>query len=141
MKFFQIIALGLITLSLTGCVSRKQADDKLVEACKNAAQAFLEERYTITKASLASAESNTVMGGQFREVKLDTTVNDGFMDDHPQYSCLFTEQFGPMGMNYTASIHQLNLAGEIYGYESLSSPGSHEVMKKLNDAAAKALDN
>src|SRR5688500_12096839 len=104
----------LCSLSLTGCVNREQADEKLVQGCVAGIGALLPEGRTVgtikDKKITASPE-----GPDFRHVALTAGEADGWLENEVQYECIFQEAFGFMNASHTASIYQIRFDDQVYG--------------------------
>lgn len=140
MKYSALILLCTASILLTGCVSREQADTKLSEACAAGAAAFFDEHEKSEGIEKQTATESAKMGIGHRDVAITLKVNDGFATTPKDYTCIFAEEFGAMGMVYTAAIVQININGKILGQEGLDVIGTPEDITKLNAAVAGVLN-
>lgn len=140
MKKLSLILLCVSTLTLGACVKREVADKKLVEACTAGVAAFLDEGHSVASVAGQFTSTEDKIGSDYRKVALKLKISDGFAEEEKEYSCIFLEQFGPMNMSYTASIHQLNLGDQIIGQDGIDIVGGMENISKMNDAVQKVLN-
>ncbi|MAE50833.1 MAG: hypothetical protein CMH27_03380 [Micavibrio sp.] len=118
-KTMKILCLaGLVTsvLALGGCVSRDQADAKLVLACQKGVEYLLDD-YSMIKSIKQTNFSNIAnkMDGD-RRVVMDVVVDENYLEIDKTFSCNFFENRGLMGMNYSANLAQIDMGdGDVYG--------------------------
>lgn len=127
-------------LFLTACVSREQADAKLVKGCKAAVELYLEDGYSIKeiKDTKFSNVANTIDGD--RKVTLTVLESDGWYETDKTYSCNFAEQFGAMKTSYSAEIYQVDANGNIYGKKDGNIIGGFNEWSKITGAVADAMN-
>jgi hypothetical protein len=140
MKYSALLMLCTASLLLSGCVSRQHADTKLAEACAAGAAAFFDEREKSEGIEKQTAIESAKMGIGHRDVAITLKVNDGFATASKDYACTFAEEFGAMGMTYTAAIVQIKLGDKILGQDGLDLVGTPEEITKLNEAVAGVLN-
>lgn len=107
-RLLSILSLGVVTLSLGGCIDRAQADAKLAAACQKGVQLLLTEGYTIQSVK-NTAFSKAQDGDGQRRVEMDVMVDENHLPVERRYSCNFYESSGFLGMNYSASIAQVDM--------------------------------
>ena len=139
-KTTALILLCGASLALSGCINREQADTLLAEACAAGVQAFLPEREKVASIEQIHAAQEAAGGISFRDLKVTLKIDDGFLQNNREYDCVFTEQFGPFSMTYTAAIYKLDMDGKVIGQEGLSIVGTVEDIAKLNAAVAGVLN-
>ena len=133
-----LILVAMMSLALTGCVNREQADAKLGNACKAAVNEFLGAGMQIDRIESVDASPSPV-GNGYRHVLLNTITVDGWLEEKNQYECTFEESFGFMKMNYTASFYQLRIGEEMIGKSGNEIVGSAQDFMKITDAVRQAL--
>ena len=133
-----ILLIALMSLALTGCVNREQADTKLGNACKAAVNQFLGEGRKIDRIESINA-SPAPVGAGFRHVELSTITIDGWLEATNKYECIFEESFGFMKMGYTASFYQLRIGDDMIGKSGNEIIGSAQDFMKITDAVREAL--
>lgn len=134
--FYAALCISLFTLS--GCVSREQADEKLSKACAAGVNVFLPEGQVID--AIKNSESTpSPIGTNFRHIKLTATVKNDWLEQDHIYDCDFQESFGFLGMSYTASIERLDAEGKIIGRAGKEILGDAQDFIKLTEAIRKAL--
>ncbi|MCB9990548.1 MAG: hypothetical protein H6867_04090 [Rhodospirillales bacterium] len=138
MKQSLLVIIALSTLVLTGCVNREQADAKLTKACQAAVNVFLPEGQHVEKVSSTDFTASPE-GPDFRHVTIHSIVMDGWLETQYDYECVFQEGFGFMNSNFTASIHQVIVDGQVYGKAGNEILGDAQDHIKLNEAVRKAL--
>lgn len=134
----KIFLIALISVALTGCVNREQADTKLGNACKAAVNQFLGEGRKIDRIESIHA-SPAPVGPGYRHVELNTITIDGWLEEEDKYECIFEESFGFMKMNYTASFYQLRIEDQMIGKSGNEIVGSAQDFMKITDAVREAL--
>lgn len=141
MKLFSLPAMIMFicAISLTACVSRQDADTKLVNACVAGIDALNGEEKEISKVLSSSSEPSPV-GQDYRHIKMTVLETDHWLEDEVVYECVFEESFGFLKNNYTAAIYQLRLGnGRIVGKSGREIVGSVDEFMMLEDAIRKAL--
>lgn len=137
-KLVTLLCLGALTLSLTACVSREQADEKLSHGCEAGAKAFLEEGYEIKEIKDTKFETAD-LGPHYRKVTLSVLETDGWANLDKDYTCIFREAFGFAQMSYSATIYQLNTGDQIIGQDGDSIKGTIEDHTKLVNSVEAAI--
>ncbi len=136
--FYVFLSLSAVLL-LSGCVSREQADAKLVNGCKAAIGIFIENGFSIKEIKKTEFSTPDTIDGD-RTVTLQLVESDDWYNNDKTYSCNFIEQFGFMQMNYTAEIYQLNMNDKIYGKKDGQILTSLKDWLKITDTVGQALD-
>lgn len=131
------LALGLLTLN--GCVSREQADEKLAQACAAAASVFLEDGMEIKDIKSKTFGTPQDFGSGYREVKLSTLESDGWVDEDKNYKCVFIEDTGVFGSSYNAEIYLLDTGPQIFGKSGNEIHGSIQELSEINSAVSNVL--
>jgi hypothetical protein len=128
----------LCVFTLSGCVSREQADAQLAKGCEAGVKALLPEGYSL--ASVKNTRfSPSPEGVGYRHVELDAVELDGWLETEKTYNCIFVEQFGFLKTSYTASIYQVSTGQEVFGKAGHVLNGDAEDFIKLEDAVRKAM--
>ena len=125
-------------LTLSGCVSREQADAKLAKACAAGVNVFLSDGQEIDKI-VETKSSPSPIGQGYRHITLIATVKNDWLEQNHTYECDFDESFGFMNANYTASIERLDAEGTIIGRAGGQILGDAQDFIKLTEAIRKAL--
>lgn len=134
----RVFALLFCALSLTACVSREQADEKLARACSAGVSAILPEGQEI--GPIGDKKFTPASDGpNMRHVALTVKMDDGWIEDNTTYECVFEENFGFMRTTYTASLYNLKAGERIFGKSGNEISGDAEDFIKLTDAVRKAL--
>jgi hypothetical protein len=135
---FRILLALLCFPALAGCVSREQADAKLIKGCTAGVSVLLPEGRTVgeIKGSQITASPE---GPDFRHVTLNAVEKDNWLENEVQYECTFEEEFGFMNSSYTGSIYQIKFDDQVYGKSGGEILGSAEDFLKLTDAIRKAM--
>lgn len=129
----------MVSFILTGCVSRKQADEKLARGCAAGAEIFMTDGFKVKSIKQSTFAESAEEGKGYRAVNLTTVVSDGWADVDKEIKCIFSEGFGFMGANYSAQIHQLKFDDKVFGKEGKEIIGSYEENLKLTETVDKAL--
>ncbi|HIF25092.1 MAG TPA: hypothetical protein EYG18_07050 [Micavibrio sp.] len=133
-----LVLVAMLSLALTGCVNREQADVKLGNACKAAVNEFLGDGMQIDRIESIDSSPSPV-GNGYRHVTLHTITVDGWLEEKNQYECTFEESFGFMKMGYTASFYQLRIGEQMIGKSGNDIVGSAQDFMKITDAVREAL--
>lgn len=139
MSFRPLIALVAL-LPLTACIDRGKADEKLARACAAGVEAFLPEGSKIKEIRERIFGESDEGGSGARYVTLKLSETDGWADTDKEYRCIFQEDFGFLGMGYTAMLYQLRMDDKIYGKDGDKILGTYEEQLKLNEVVDKALN-
>ncbi len=138
-NLFRSLFLALFCLlTLSACVSREQADDKLARGCAAGVQALLPENMTI-KEIKDKEFADSPEGPNMRYVKLKAVTLDGWLETEQEYQCIFEESFGFMKASYTASVYQVRTGDTVYGKSGNEILGNAQDFLKLTDAIRKAM--
>lgn len=135
-KYGILAAISILTLS--GCVTREQADAKLAKGCAAGAEALLPEGGKVNNI-IESTFGPSPEGPGMRHVKIKTATMDGWLEEEKTYECIFEESFGIFKSNHTASIYQVRTGEQIYGKAGNEIKGSTEDFIRLTDAIRKAM--
>lgn len=126
-------------LPLTACVDRAKADEKLARACAAGIEAFLPEDQKIKDIKERIFGESDTGGSGARYVTLKISETDGWADVDKEYRCIFQEDFGFLGMGYTAMLYQLRMDDKIYGKDGDKILGTYEEQLKLHEAVDKII--
>lgn len=132
-----ILCLCASALTLTSCMSREQADERLANACGSAAEAFIEEGFEIKEVKDRIFRDHPDLGKGFREVRLFVMEGDGWFSQEKEYRCIFSES---LGFSHDAVIYQLKLDSGTYGKDGDKILGTIEDHTKLGNAVSKGLN-
>jgi len=139
MKVHVKIFLTIIcVLTLTGCVTREQADLKLQRGCIAGVKALLPPDVTFGKFKEAIFQHSPV-GPDYRHVTIKAIEMDGWLETDAVYECVFQESFGFMNANYIGSIYQVHIGDEMYGQAGSHITGSIDDFLKLTEAVRVAM--
>lgn len=132
-RFSTLIMLGVCALTLSGCVSREQADAKLAKGCEAGVNVILPEGRKITR--IAKSEfTPATEGAGMRHVKLTAIETDGFLETENVFECVFEESFGFLNSAYTAAAYQVRAGDIVIGKSGHEIIGDAQTFMKLNDA-------
>lgn len=126
-------------LAVSGCVDRKQADERLAAGCAAGVELYLEDTFKIKEIKNKSFGDSTEEATGFRTVTLDYIESDGWADVEKTARCTFAENFGFLNMSYGASIYQLRVNDQVYGKQGKEILGTYEDMLKLTKAVDSAM--
>lgn len=135
----KLLFLILLSLPLTGCVSRENADARLAKGCEAAAATLLKEGYSFKNINKSTFKTSTEFGAGFREVTLNSTESDGWANLEREYKCIFAEEMTAMGLGYTADFYQIAYDGEVFGKSGTELLGDADTLTKLTAAAQSAI--
>jgi len=113
----KILPLLIVTLTLTGCISREQADERLFKGCTAAAQLFLDEYFKIKTVKNKKFSPSLEFGNGFREVTIFAVESDGWLDIDNEYKCVFAEEMGLFSSTHRATLYQMKIKGKTYGID------------------------
>lgn len=138
--------LRLLTLTglvlLTGCISRQEADRKLVNGCVAGVREFIVEpdmEITITGPDEVNVGPSE-LGEGFREVSMTLTVDDGWYQEEKHYGCVFRESFGAFNMSHDVVIQLVDLGdGRYIGSKDGLIRGDIEDHVRLTNAVSRGL--
>lgn len=136
-----ILSLLSVTILLSGCVGREQADANLQKGCEAAVKLHIPTGFTLKeiKSVSFSTPSDTTDGN--RKVNMNVIESDGWYDGDKVYSCNFLEEFGFLNMTHKVEIYQVNVGGQIYGKQGGNIMGGVNEWQKIMDAVAGAINN
>ena len=132
------MTLVLCVFSLTGCVSREQADAKLARGCAAGAELFLTDSNKIKDIKDRIYRDDPDLGKGYREVRLFVVQSDGWLETDQEYKCIFSESLGLGG--HTATIYQLQLNGQTYGKKGEELLGTYEDHLKLTETVEQGMN-
>lgn len=133
-----IALISLIFLSACG-VDRDSADKKLADACETGIKLFIAEGQSVKQVKSSSFSVPDLRSDGDRRVTLNIIESDGWYDGDKSYSCNFFESTGFLGMNYRASIAQIDMGDKIYGTKDGNIQGSYDEWLKITNAVDAAL--
>lgn len=133
---FLFIIVSLLTLS--GCISREKADERLARGCAAGAELFLESGYRIKEITKKEFSNVPELGKDYRAITLHVVESDDFANIDKEYICVFAENIS--FFSYNAVIYQLKLNGKIYGREGNNILGSFEDHLKLTEKVDNAIN-
>lgn len=136
---FRILFLLGVLVTLSACVDRGKADEKLAKGCAAAVEQFLPEGQSIKEITNKVYGESSELGKGYRYVTLRALETDGWSDADKEYRCIFEEQFGFLGGGYTAVIYQVRVNDEVYGKKDGQILGTFEDHLKLEQAVEKAM--
>lgn len=138
-RLFRVFLVFICAIGLTSCVSREQADAKLVKACAAGIDALNGEDREISRVIESETEPSPV-GPDHRHVTMTVLETDHWVEENVVYECVFQETFGLFKQTHTAAIYQLRLGdGKIIGRSGAEIVGSTRDFMKLEDAIRGAL--
>jgi hypothetical protein len=137
----QALLLSMAIISLSGCVSRPQADEKLARGCAAGIELFMEEGFKIGSIKKTTFSESSEEGKEYRDVNIQYVETDGWANVDKQARCTFAEQFGLFGATYNASIYQISVNDQVYGKKGTEILGTYEQILKLTETVDNALNN
>lgn len=123
-----IVSFLMCALLLSGCVSREDADAKLVRGCEAAAKSFPRPDYEIKEVKKTDIRGEN----GYRKVVLTTLESEGYYEEEQEYTCLFQENFGFLGMGYKAVIERIEFRDTIYGRKDGTVHGGLSEMQRMS---------
>lgn len=139
MKLPQIFILGLAVLSLNACVSREQADAKLAEGCKAGISVLLPEDQEINEI-VRTEFTPATEGPNHRHVTIITTLENDWLEEEYEYTCVFEESFGLFNANHTGAIVKLDTNdGRVFGKAGAKILGDAQDWIKITNAVRTAM--
>lgn len=133
-KFSYFSCIVLMCLVLTGCISREQADRRLVQGCRAAITAFLEDGYVIQDVRETSFTDISDKNGSYRAVNLAVTESDDWDEVEKEYRCTFIEEFTFAKMSHRASVYRFEAPDQLVGNKDGQIHGALEDHIKLENA-------
>jgi hypothetical protein len=138
---FLLLAALMPTLLLTGCISREQADAKLVAACRAGISALKPDEADAIKAITDVHAGPSSQGPTIRAITMKQAANeDGWITDPVTYSCSFDETFGMFHMGWTAMVRNVNLGDRVIGETGSVIQGDANDFMVLTKAVQGSLD-
>ncbi len=128
------------TLTLSGCVDRKAADERLANGCASGVEIYLTDSFKIKEIKSKKFAESAEEGAGYREVTLNYVESDGWSDIDKEAKCIFAEEFGLFGMSYGANIYQIKVNDQVYGKKGNELLGNYEDMMKLTKAVDNAMN-
>ena len=139
MKLPQLLMMGIAVLSLNACVSREQADAKLAEGCKAGISVLLPEDQEI-KDIVSTEFTPATEGPSHRHVTIITTLENDWLEEEHEYTCVFEESFGLFKMNHTGAIVKLDTNdGRVFGKAGGEILGGAQDWIKITNAVRVAM--
>lgn len=131
--------LGLMALlSLTGCLSRDDADKRLAKGCQAAATLFLNEGFKVKEIKKSEFKPSAQFGSGYRDVILTAIESDSWIDFDKEYKCTFADELDLMG-THRAMIYQVTVNEQTYGHAGSEILGDADTIIRLNDAVENAM--
>lgn len=134
----KIVFVFIVTLALTGCVSREAADAKLVKGCEAGVNAILPEGIQIGEV-LSTEATPASQGTNYRHIKLVAIEMGDWLEEEKAYECIFEENFGFLKANHTAAIYQIKTGYKVVGKSGGDILGDVDDFLKLTEAIRKAM--
>lgn len=135
---YMITALAAL-LTLTGCITREQADARLAKGCKAGVEVFLTNGFNIKKIKKTTFKNSTEFGNGFRDVDIKAVESDGWIDSDKDYHCTFAEERDLLGSYHRATIYQVKVDGQIYGQSGTQIMGDTATIAKMTKAVENAM--
>lgn len=135
-----VLCLTGAALTVTSCVTREQADQRLSNACISAAEAFIEEGYKVEDVKDSIFRDHPDLGNGYREVRLFVTEGDGWYSTDKEYLCVFSEELGIFNSSHDAAIYKLKLDNITLGQEGNKLIGTVKQHTKLGNAVSEGLN-
>ena len=129
-----------VSVSLTGCVSREQADARLARGCLAGAEIFIEDGFKIGEIRDKTYRDAPGLGKGYREVTVKVLETDGWYENESDYQCIFAEEFSIGHLSHKASLYQLRIGEKVYGKEGDKILGSFQDHLKLTEAVDQAMN-
>ncbi|MGH1376058.1 MAG: hypothetical protein ACRBCK_06885 [Alphaproteobacteria bacterium] len=126
-------------LVLCSCVSRQQADEKLEKGCKAATELFLEDGFTIKEIKDTQHKTSPTFGKSYREVTILAIETDEWLDVEKNYRCIFAEEFNMLGSSHRATLYQLNVNDQTYGFKDGKIIGDMKTHMNIKNAVERAM--
>lgn len=138
MKLGSTLLLGLSVLTLAGCVSQQQADEKMGKGCEAAVNAMIAPKTLVNVKSVKFADEVN-SDGNYRMVTIVALEKDGWMELDKEYSCKFVQQWGLMKSSHIALLEQLKYGDTVMGKQDGKIIGSFDDFMKLTESAETAM--
>lgn len=136
MKKFALIAISSLTLA--GCVTEQQADEKMAKGCEAGIAALIAPKQ-IKEVKTRNYADEMAEGGLHRRVTLGLVEQDGWLELDKEYSCLFAQDWGMFKSSHTALLVQTKIDDSLYGKVDGQITGSLEDFMKLSDTVEEAM--
>ncbi len=125
-------------LLLTACMTEEQADAKMAKGCAAGIGALIDPG--IIKETRAQRFGNEILPeGVHRRITLDIVEENGWSEEDKTYSCLFSEQWGPMKSSHSAVLVQIDLGDQIVGKKDGTLIGELDQFMKLTETVDAAM--
>lgn len=125
---------ALCVFTLSGCVSREDADATLKLGCVAGIKALLPDGTEMGDIQEIAFEHSPI-GNDFRHIGIKAIQDDGWLQEEKQYVCIFQENFGMFNSHHTASIHQIRIGEDkIVGKVGNDIIGTPDEFLKLTEA-------
>jgi hypothetical protein len=138
MKKYTLLAAGIATLALTGCVTQQQADAKMGTGCQAALAAVMGDKQILNVKAVNYSDEQTE-GSLYRRVTVDLVEKDGWIELDKTYSCLFAQQWGFLKSSHTALLEQVDAGDSFLGKKDGKIVGSMEEFMNLTSKADTAM--
>jgi hypothetical protein len=135
----KLILTALCILPLTSCMSREDADARLLKGCEAAVAFFLHDGYTVKKIKRTTFKPSTEFGNGYREVMIYTKISDGWHDKDEEYKCVFAENFNAMESSHQTTLYQVSNSDKALGMKNGTLHGDSETLKNLESAVNNAM--
>ena len=138
MKKFVVVLAGVSALTLSGCVTQQQADEKMFKGCEAAIGAMIAPD-TIKEVKSSTAADEKTMGSVYRRVSVAYVENDDFANTELQGSCLFSQQWGMMKSSHAALLEQVVFDDRLVGKKDGNIEGDMNDYIKLTEKVDAAM--
>lgn len=139
MKKFVVVLAGVSALTLSGCVTQQQADEKMFKGCEAAISAM------IAPASFKDVKTRTgadekMLSSTFRRIKITYTEQGDFAESEKEGSCLFSQDWGMFKSSHAAMLEQVKYNDTMLGKNAEGKiEGSMDDFLKLNEKVDAAM--
>lgn len=136
----KILLSAVATLTLAGCVSQDQADEKMARGCQAGVESQLgNAQIENIKSTNYSFESN--VEGQHRRVTFDARTKDGWVELDQTFSCLFAQQWGFFKSSHAAVLMQVKMPdGRVIGKQDGILVGDIGDFARLSESVNAAMN-
>ncbi len=133
------LLLFLCTATLTGCITREQADARIARGCAAGVEIFLDEGFKIKEIKNKIFKDDAKLGAGYRHVTLKAIESDGWLDVDKDYQCIFVESFGFLNATHDTTIYQIQVNGQTYGQKDGKVLGDFKDHLKLTETVERAM--
>lgn len=136
----KLILAAAASLTLAGCVSQDQADEKMARGCRAGVESLLGNAKidTITSTNFSL---ETDIEGQHRRVTLNARTKDGWVELDQSFSCLFAQQWGFFKSSHAAILMQVQMPdGRVVGKKDGMLVGDIGDFTKLTESVNAAMN-